>query len=259
MLSEVSRHLLIGGTGRAGTSFLVRLLDALGMDTHLGRRGDKASWFDGVNAGLEDIMVEGGPKVLPYVVKSPSLTEFVEPLLNREDIAIDGVIIPVRNLMDAAKSRCVQEVAAIHAKAPWMTKQPQVWRTWGFTPGGVLASTDPHDQAEILAVGFFHLIDKLVAADIPIYFLSFPRMIYDPEYTYKRLRGCLPQTVTKEQVISAHSSVADPEKVRVGKEDVASNPTVEVAALKLELERTRQREREARAEIERLKAEGQAK
>ena len=31
------RHLLIAGTGRAGTSFLVRYLAELGLDTHLGR------------------------------------------------------------------------------------------------------------------------------------------------------------------------------------------------------------------------------
>jgi len=46
------KHLLIAGTGRAGTSFMVRLLTDLGLDTHLSRFGD-GGWDEMAQAGLE--------------------------------------------------------------------------------------------------------------------------------------------------------------------------------------------------------------
>src|SRR5208337_3522572 len=43
--NEPRRHLIIAGTGRAGTSFLVRYLTELGLDTILTREGE-AAWWD---------------------------------------------------------------------------------------------------------------------------------------------------------------------------------------------------------------------
>ena len=45
-----SRHLFIAGTGRAGTSFLVRYLTALGLDTRLTRHGEEG-WDEEAHAG----------------------------------------------------------------------------------------------------------------------------------------------------------------------------------------------------------------
>jgi hypothetical protein len=70
------RHLVIAGTGRAGTSFLVRYLTELGLDTTLARNGDRAGWDSEANAGLESLLVSGND--LPYVVKSPWIGEYVE-------------------------------------------------------------------------------------------------------------------------------------------------------------------------------------
>jgi hypothetical protein len=44
--------MLIAGTGRAGTSFLVRYLSALGLETEIERSG-QSQWDDVANAGLE--------------------------------------------------------------------------------------------------------------------------------------------------------------------------------------------------------------
>ena len=66
----MSRHLLIAGTGRAGTSFLVRYLAKLGLDTQLSRTGADANWDDAANAGLETLLLPGAAD-LPYVIKSP--------------------------------------------------------------------------------------------------------------------------------------------------------------------------------------------
>ena len=83
-------HLIIAGTGRAGTSFLVRYLTELGLDTTLARNGDRASWDADANAGLENQLVCGAN--LPYVVKSPWIGEYVDQILNERQLKIDAFI-----------------------------------------------------------------------------------------------------------------------------------------------------------------------
>jgi hypothetical protein len=63
---------MIAGTGRAGTSFLVRYLAEIGLNTHLSTQGE-TSWDESANAGLEDDPILARPEDLPYVVKFPWL------------------------------------------------------------------------------------------------------------------------------------------------------------------------------------------
>ncbi|HQT89438.1 MAG TPA: hypothetical protein PK677_12925, partial [Acidiphilium sp.] len=68
-------HLLIAGTGRSGTSFLVKYLDALGFATHFSRFGTYSSWDEAANAGAENLPLPALDPDMPYVVKSPWATE----------------------------------------------------------------------------------------------------------------------------------------------------------------------------------------
>jgi len=112
--------LIIAGTGRAGTSFLVRYLTELGLDTTLARNGDRASWDEDANAGLENQLVCGDN--LPYVVKSPWIGEYVDQILREKQFKIDAFIVPVRDLVEAATSRVVLEQRAIPNTIPgWRT------------------------------------------------------------------------------------------------------------------------------------------
>ena len=93
-MAETEHRLLITGAGRAGTSFLVKYLAELGLDTHL-EGPDGASRRSGARRPRDLLLLEQ-PKHLPYVIKSPWLTEYIDQVLARDDIAIDGVVIPVR-------------------------------------------------------------------------------------------------------------------------------------------------------------------
>lgn len=210
-------HLLIAGTGRAGTSLLVKYLTEIGLETHLSIRQDEAGWDDEANAGLEDNILRGGG-VAPYVVKSPWLFQSIDEVLASDAIKIDGVIIPVRDLAEAASSRTILELQNIHNNNHWFAEEHAPWQVWGTTPGGALYSLNPLDQARLLAVGFHHLVERLVTAGVPIYLLAFPRFTDEPEYLYQTLKECLPSSVTKERAIGAHAKVVDPQKVRVAKE-----------------------------------------
>ena len=218
------RHLIIAGTGRAGTSFLVRYLTELGLDTTLARNGDRAGWDAEANAGLETLLVSGAD--LPYVVKSPWIGEYIEQILKEERFKIDAVIAPVRDLVEAATSRVVLERRAIHQHNPWMAERlERTWETYGHTPGGLVYSLDPLDQARLLAVQFHQLVLKVSEAGIPLVFPVFPRIAADWEYLHKCLQPILPPEITQDMARAAHARVADAAKVRVTSEIFQDAPS----------------------------------
>ncbi len=210
------RHLLIGGPGRAGTSFLVRYLAALGLDTELARSGE-VTWHATANAGLETMPLRLDspdlPAGLPYVVKFPLLHECLDHVLSEHGFGVDGVIVPVRALDEAAASRVAQELQAVHRAAPWMAQLDRTWEVWAETPGGVVYSLNPVDQARLLAVGFYTLVERLVRAEIPLVLLAFPRIVTDADYLFDRLRAVLPPGIGREAARRAHAAVADPAQV----------------------------------------------
>ena len=100
MTDAVRHHVIISGTGRAGTSFLMQLLTRLGLPT--GFEGDDTLPHPEARAGLEfDIRNPGAP----YIAKSHFFCDFAPEVIDRDDIVIDYVFIPMRNLEAAAQSR----------------------------------------------------------------------------------------------------------------------------------------------------------
>jgi hypothetical protein len=207
------QHLIIAGTGRAGTSFLVRYLTELGLDTTLSRNGDRADWDAEANAGLENLLIAGAD--LPYVVKSPWISEYLDQILNEKQLKIDAFILPMRDLVEAATSRVVLERRAIHQHNPWMAdKLDRTWETYGHTAGGLVYSLNPLDEARLLAVQFHQLVLKASEAGVPLVFPVFPRIATDWEYLRRCLQPILPG-ISEEAARSAHARVADAAKVRV--------------------------------------------
>ncbi|MFX1716116.1 hypothetical protein [Paraburkholderia sp. A1RO-5L] len=216
----MKHHLLIAGTGRAGTSFLVQYLTACGLETHQTLHPD-AKLDENANAGLEDVPVPGVD--MPYVLKSPWLYEFVERLLERDDIQLDAVVMPMRDIVEAATSRVTlslqERFGNIH-----LDQEHTLWETWGTAPGGVVYSLNPIDQARLLAMGFHQVIHALVHKDVPIVFLDFPRLVTDGDYLFEQLRPVIGSKVSWETAIEAHRKTARPEFVRTGNE--LSGPTL---------------------------------
>lgn len=208
------KHLVITGTGRAGTSFLVQYLHANGFDTHLGRNPD-AELDAAAQAGLEDMLLPDALDELPYVVKSPWIA-FDPASAIPPEVTVDAFIVPVRALEEAAASRVLIERAAIHRSAPWMADLPESFHHWGTVPGGMVHSLSAVDQARILAVGFHTLVHYAVQKDIPVVFLDFPRFIDDGEYLASKLAAVLP--LQRERALAAHKALSDPSMVRAGRE-----------------------------------------
>jgi hypothetical protein len=165
-----AHKVIITGTGRAGTTFLVRLLTELGLDTGYTRQNWPRDYFTHCDAGLEHDLAEPGA---PYIVKNPALCEKLDFILANGCIVIDHAFIPIRELEAVASSRI------------------RVGGANESVPGGLLKNSDPALQKSVLAEMFHQLVHTLVARDIPHTFLLFPRFACEADYAYIRLRPIL--------------------------------------------------------------------
>jgi len=141
----------------------------------------------------------------------------VERLLADREIAVDAVIIPMRSIVEAATSRSINELRARYG-GPTMPDDCKQWESWGTTPGGIVYSLNPIDQARLLALGFHELLHALVKRNIPVVLLDFPRLVDDPNYLYEAVRSVLGSKVDRASALRAHERIAVPSKVRIGKE-----------------------------------------
>ncbi len=199
---EVQHHLIISGTGRSGTTFLMQLMTALGMDTGFADPWDDR--FANCDAGMEFDFL--GPWN-HYLVKSPRLCDYLDEAISTRHIVVDHAIIPVRNLHAAAQSRRDVEERSDR-------REPS-----GVIAGGLWLTSDPGDQERVLERQIYSLLSALAKHDIPTTLLWFPRLVRDLPYLYSRLHPIL-DGVTYDAFAAAFLSVSRPELVH----DFTSSP-----------------------------------
>lgn len=216
------RHkLIITGTGRAGTTFLVRLLTALQQDTGYDDANWKSDYFPHCAAGLERNISDPDS---PYIIKDPELCVTLDDILHEGQVVVDHAIVPVRDLESAALSR-VRVGGTNHA-----------------VPGGLVGTDDPARQPTVLAERFHSLVHTLVAHEIPHTFLLFPRFVRDAEYAFDKLREAIPG-LDRKRFMAAFAEIADPNLVH----ELAGQTPVRSAA-SIEFEHERDARRRARHE-----------
>ena len=191
------RHVIISGTGRAGTTFLVQLLGRLGLETGAGS-GVVTGVDPTANAGLECDIRRGDA---PYIVKAPHLCETLDAVLAGGEVVLDHALVPVRDLYAAAESRR-DVVRRSNSQAP-----PQL------LAGGLFGTDQPAAQEAALATRLYHLIHTLAKHDVPTTLLHFPRLVEDPEYLFRKLRPVLPAGVEYAGFLEAFRQVSKPELV----------------------------------------------
>jgi hypothetical protein len=186
---------IITGTGRAGTTFLVQLLTELGMDT--GFHNSQEGLFENCHAGMEtDLRQENAP----YIVKSPWICDYLEDVLRMEMVHIDHAIIPMRDLFSAAESRRLVSAKSPDGNLP------------NIVPGGLWDADDPQEQESKLAIKYFKLIYVLVEYNVPTSFLIFPKFISEPIYLYSKLWFLL-RNLSYNIFLDAFNKVRRPELV----------------------------------------------
>lgn len=185
-------HLVIAGTGRAGTSFLVKWLDACGLDV-----GSGLAWHRKADAGLErnllDAIAAGGP----YVVKDPWLWTYCDRV---DPAEIDVLVLPMRELQQAAWSRVKRQMDNGSTVGPFTAS----------TPGGMIHELNTTDQARILAIGFYELLWWAQTNGVRTIFPLFPRIVNDPSYALDMFRRWLARHTDPDKAVDAHRRIARP-------------------------------------------------
>jgi hypothetical protein len=203
------RHVVITGTGRAGTTFLVQLLTHLGLDTGFNPQTIESKFYKVARAGLEfDIGFEN----CPYIVKNPRLHEHLPEILRRDDVAIDHVFIPMRDLYSAAESRRFVEKSTLAQMS--FSERLAVAESKEPLPGGLWLtySTEPGEQERILLGQFYDLLLALSETAVPITFMRYPRIVKDCPYLFEKLKPIL-RGIAYESFATVFARTARPELV----------------------------------------------
>ena len=137
-------------------------------------------------AGLEfDIESEN----CPFIFKSPRFCDYAEEVISRNDIIIEHVIVPMRDLNAAAESRRhvvrtgVSELSFFNQLKHLV--RPRIFR------GGLWHTSKPKDQEDVLSIQIYKLILALSNTSIPITFMRYPRIVKDRMYLYEKLKPAI--------------------------------------------------------------------
>ncbi|HVS85445.1 MAG TPA: hypothetical protein VHD91_07425 [Gaiellaceae bacterium] len=210
----MANHLVIAGPGRAGTTLLVRLLDALGFETGI----ERLPFDDDANAGFEANLTS---PLAPYVVKSPALTWTLPGLLadgSVDPATIDWLVVPLRELDQAAASRLAVTAGARDA----------------FVPGGLYGTRRPGRQRASIAEATYRLLLAAAEYELPLIVLEYPRFARDAAYAFRRLRPALGDR-SEAAVAAALRDVVDDRLLRG--EPIAPPPALALRVLARRLRR----------------------
>jgi len=155
---------LITGTGRCGTTFLIKLFSFLDFDTGFNRNNYKKFIFPNCNSGMESNYNSNN-----YILKSPYFMSNIEEIINDKSIKIKNVIIPIRNLHLSAKSRV----------------------KYGNKGGGLWNAKDEISQVQFYKDIITNYIYISTKYDINTIFIDFDKMIKDKTYLFNKLKNIL--------------------------------------------------------------------
>lgn len=200
----VASHVVIAGTGRAGTTLLVQLLGNLGYDTGLGR----LTYYAQAHAGLESSLLDADA---PHVIKDPGLE--LKSLLDQGLVtpqSIEWLVIPVRDLDQAVLSRKHRSLAAHKLDAA----------------GGLTGTRRPWKQREELAARVHQLLEAAAVYELRCVLVGFPRFAEDADYAHRVLTPLLPEDCSAADFRAAWDKTVDRALVRV--EELQASPWMEL-------------------------------
>lgn len=161
--------ILITGTGRCGTTFLMRLFAHLEMPNGVNAASSENGIFRNCNSGLElDVHLTNVARS-PYILKCPSYIDKLHEAVKK--VKIDWLIMPIREYQEAAQSR------ADHGRAA----------------GGYLRGSNVQSELAGAYKAIAHGIRVMTQHDIPFILLDFDRMVGNHTYLYNKLEPIMKQ------------------------------------------------------------------
>ncbi len=172
----------ISGTGRCGTTFLIKIFSFLDFDTGFTRDTYEKNICKKCNAGMEYTY-----NSKDYIIKNPYILNNIDIILKDENIKIKTIIIPIRKYIDAANSRVKNGLKK---------------------RGGLWNATDLESQITFYNKLIANYIYYMTKYNINTIFLDFDQMINDKEYLFNKLKKILDEkNITFELFSSVYNEV----------------------------------------------------
>lgn len=183
--------IIITGTGRAGTSFLVVLLTRLGLDT--GYKPYIEDFNENIKAGCEYKIFSSDPKkqkkllnTHPRILKHPKFSQKLDAMVKNNLIKVDHLIVPVRDIKQAAQSRL---------------KVKRRWRIKGLAT-----------QEQVLTWVLGKITETAVKYNLPVTFINYPRLIQDPGYCFSKLSPIF--KLNRKKFFLVHNQLTKAKKIK---------------------------------------------
>lgn len=178
--------ILITGTGRCGTTFLIKLFSFLGFDTGFNKNNYQSCIFTNCNSGMEKDY-----KAKHYILKNPTFIRDIETIVKDTSIKIKYVIIPVRDLKMSAKSRL----------------------SHGNDRGGLWNAKNELEQINFYKDILTKYICVSTKYDIITIFIDFDKMINNKTYLFNKLKNILDErNIELNQFLSVYDEVSSTSK-----------------------------------------------
>lgn len=176
-----NKKVLITGTGRSGTTFLVALLTELGCDTGFSKHNYMNNVDEKCLGGLENNFVTNDNA---YILKNPFFCIQIPQIIDN-GFDIKMIYIPFRDISFVANSRKKHGIGAA---------------------GGVWLTDNPDAQEEKLYYALGKLISDVVFYSIPFEFINFDRMISSPKYLFEKLNYVI-SGISFEEFCAAYNKI----------------------------------------------------
>jgi len=172
------KKILIGGTGRAGTSLLSRMFTDLGLRDRI--PGENRSNYDEfANAGYEESLEEALEQISDQstsIIKTPWIYQLCEEeVFNSKVVAF--VITPIRGPFVSTVSRCINEVGNLLDRG-------YVARALGMVngqyAGSIYYSTSTDQQEALNNQSYTYLAYWCALKNIPLISVPFPSAFEEP-------------------------------------------------------------------------------
>ena len=168
--------ILITGTGRCGTTFLIKLFSFLDFNTGYDRNNYKLSIFSNCNSGMERSYKDNY-----NIIKNPEFIADIENILKDTSITIKNIIIPIRDLELSAKSRV----------------------NYGkYATGGLWNADDELSQIDFYKNILTNYIIISTKYEINTIFIDFDKMINDKIYLFNKLKNILDEKNINLEIFS---------------------------------------------------------
>lgn len=156
--------ILITGTGRSGTTFLIKLFSFLEFDTGFNKDNYSNFISSNCNSGMERSYQENY-----YILKSPDFLNNIEQIVEDPSIKVKTVIIPVRNYTISALKRV----------------------KYKYKAGGLWNANDLPTQLQFYKDIMSNYVYIMTKYDINTIFINFDKMTSDKKYLFIKLKPIL--------------------------------------------------------------------